>query len=131
VDKKHLLVSLVSMVGLLVVFVIGCRLVGVADAQPTPISSTLMGFAVMLGYLIWGKADTDSKVRAVEQKTDTAATEAQAAKHVAAETRQEVRIGNNLTAETLDAVKPGGVELHGPRPYPRAAGGDGPGGLKP
>jgi hypothetical protein len=135
VDKKHLLVALVSLAALLVVFVIGCRLVGVADAQQTPISTTLLGFVVTLGYLIWGKADTDAKVRAAETKADTAAT---AAAHVRQDLGRKIEENTALTAAGTELAKVAAravagqsavseVETHGPRPHPPAAEGDEPG----
>jgi hypothetical protein len=76
VDKKHLLAGLVALVALLMVFVVGCKIVSVPDAQQTPIVVTVLGFAVQIGMSLWGKADTAEKLKEIGTKADQAASAA-------------------------------------------------------
>jgi hypothetical protein len=61
------------MFALLIVFVIGCRIVSVPDAQQTPILTSLMFTITQIGYLLWAKVDTDRRLNKIETKTEAAA----------------------------------------------------------
>jgi hypothetical protein len=73
-DKKHLLAAFIGLATILMAFVIGCSLVSSADAQQTPIiTSVLFTFLAILGAQIWAKADTDRRLNKIETKTEAAA----------------------------------------------------------